>query len=325
MLADIARLIDACKRTRVLIVGDAILDSYFEGSALRFCREAPVPNVTISRRVDLAGGAANTARNIAALAGRTDFLTVVGDDDEGRRLSEALEKQNVHTGHVAMERGRRTRAKHRVVAESQLLLSFDCGDTGPVGRDAEQQLLELLSASYRLADAVIVADYGYGAVTPRVIAALAALQSQHPRTLVIDSRHRLTAFRNARPTAVKPNFEEFQALIGMAGTPPDIDRAELAMRRAPSILRRTGADIAAITLDGDGAVLARRGARPQRFFARPGLVRCSAGAGDTYVAMMALALTQGLPLETVGELCAGAASVVIGEERTAACSAAQLH
>src|SRR5947209_18848280 len=70
----------------VLVVGEAILDSYLEGTAGRLCREAPVPIVSVTVRNDVPGGAANTAVNVHTLGGRVHFLTVVGDDAEGQLI-----------------------------------------------------------------------------------------------------------------------------------------------------------------------------------------------------------------------------------------------
>ena len=97
---DSSQLIDAFPGMRVLVVGDAILDRYLEGEKLRFSREAPVPNVTVSRRRDTAGGAANTAANVRALGASVDFLGVLGDDPEGEFLRAVPDVREVSIGHA---------------------------------------------------------------------------------------------------------------------------------------------------------------------------------------------------------------------------------
>ena len=94
----------------VVVIGEAMLDSYLDGPGDRLCREAPVPIVSVTRRTDVPGGAANTAVNVAALGARARLLSVVGDDHEGELLRLALGRAGVATADVVSERGRRTLA-----------------------------------------------------------------------------------------------------------------------------------------------------------------------------------------------------------------------
>src|SRR5437763_189165 len=190
-----------------------MLDVYLEGSAGRICREAPVPIVDVTSRVNAAGGAANTALNIAALGARASLLSVTGDDAEHELIRVGLERHGVDTDHVLAISERRTLAKHRVVADSQLLVRFDEGSTSTIDSDIEQVVIDRLRRMFAAADAVIVSDYGYGVLTPAVVRELAALQAQSPRVLVVDSRD-LQRYRPTRPTVVKPNYQEAVRLLG---------------------------------------------------------------------------------------------------------------
>ncbi len=116
MQANLSHIVDSFEKLTVLVVGEAILDSYLDGTAQRLSREAPVPIVTVSDRSDAPGGAANTAANIRSLGGRVIFLSIVGADPEGAMLRRALEARDVGTDHLLMDPGRRTLAKHRVMA-----------------------------------------------------------------------------------------------------------------------------------------------------------------------------------------------------------------
>lgn len=309
---------------RVLVVGDSILDSYLEGDGLRFCREAPVPNVSVHKRVDRAGGAANTAVNLRALGAAVDYLSVVGADAEGDRLLELLQGTGVGVKQVLRSRSRRTRTKHRVLAETQLLLSFDSGDTGPVKATIEQRLRRALQNCFHDYDAVIVADYDYGLLSNRGIDTIARLQRHRPQLLVVDSRRRLDAFRITRPSAVKPNYEEAAALLGAARLHRHTSRWEAIEAHGPALLELTGAQLAAVTLDRDGALLLQPDGQTQRVFARPTQLRCAAGAGDTFIAALTLALAAGASARLAGELAAAASAIVVTDPYTAACSATQL-
>src|SRR3954467_2606173 len=124
--------LDAMAGRRVLVVGEAMLDTYLIGSANRLSREAPVPVVAVEERVDAAGGAANSAVNLRALGARVEFLSVVGTDDEADRLRAALGQAGVPDHDVLGAPDRRTLAKHRVLAGEQMLVRFDSGTTAPL-------------------------------------------------------------------------------------------------------------------------------------------------------------------------------------------------
>ena len=186
-------LINAWQKLTVLVVGEAMLDSYLEGTSSRLCQEAPVPVVDISDRRDVPGGAANTAANIVSLGAKAVFLSVVGDDHEGDKLKRILRQRGIATEHL-LTTSRTTLAKQRVLAASQLIVRFDQGSTKAIAQEVEQELIERLVTLFTECDAVIVSDYGYGILTPRVIETLVKLQADRPRVLVVDSK-RLEAYR----------------------------------------------------------------------------------------------------------------------------------
>src|SRR5579884_1794882 len=200
MNTSLPRLIDAFAGLRVAVVGEAMLDSYLEGTARTLCREAPVPIVAVSGRRDAPGGAANTAANVAALGARATFLSVVGDDAEGVLLRRALAERGVGDEGLIAHPARRTLVKHRVVADGQMLVRFDQGSTEPIDAETEAALRDRLRAAFARCDAIIVSDYGYGVLTPGLVETLTDLQARTPRVLVVDAKD-LTAYRHAGATA----------------------------------------------------------------------------------------------------------------------------
>ena len=325
MRSDIQQIVQAFARQRVLVVGDAILDRYMHGSELRFCREAPVPNVTIERSVDRGGGAANTALNLRALGADVTFMGVLGDDAAGDTLDALLRAAGIHTERTIRQPGRATRAKHRVIASSQLLLSFDTGSRDAVDVASERALMTALLDRASAFDAIVAADYGYGTMTDGVIGALTDRRRDIPRErLVVDSRHRLPQFAIARPDAVKPNFEEACELVPELARVARAERAGAVQKAAARIRALTGAQMTAVTLDCDGAVLVGTDST-HRVMAPPVPMPLAAGAGDTFTATLALALAAGAPESVAGELACRAASCVVGKEGTATCSSTELQ
>jgi rfaE bifunctional protein kinase chain/domain len=240
MAESLPEIIAAGCGLHLLVIGEALLDAYLEGTAGRLCPEAPAPVVDVAARLTAPGGAANAAANAAALGARVTFLSVVGDDPEGAALRADLEAAGVSPGHVLTQPGRRTLAKQRVCAAGQVLCRLDAGDTGPVGAAQEDELLLLLGALWASCDAVLLSDYGYGVLTPRVVEAVAALQARRPRVVVADSK-RLAALRSVAPTAVKPNRAEALRLLGLPATPPVGGRAAALAPHGPRLLELTGA------------------------------------------------------------------------------------
>jgi D-beta-D-heptose 7-phosphate kinase/D-beta-D-heptose 1-phosphate adenosyltransferase len=320
----LAQLLESFRGRRVLVIGEAMLDSYLEGTSGRLCREAPVPIVTLHSRTDAAGGAANTAVNVRSLGGEVEFLSATGDDEEGSTLRRILCERGVPLEHVLALRGRRTLAKQRVIASGQLLVRFDQGSTEPLDAEWEAALIDRLTALYSSCDAVIVSDYGYGVLTPRLIAALARLQRHTPRLLLADAKD-LTAYRQVGLTAVKPNYEEAVHLLGAGRRETTEDRATQMAALSERLLELLGTQMAAITLDCDGALLCEREHPPYRTYARPTRNSRAAGAGDTFISALALALSAGADTPSAAELASAAARIVVAKDGTATCSAAELR
>jgi D-beta-D-heptose 7-phosphate kinase/D-beta-D-heptose 1-phosphate adenosyltransferase len=211
----------------------------------------------------------------------------------------------------------------RIVAAGQLLLRLDQGSTEPLDEKTERAFIDRLTALYPHADAVIVSDYRYGVLTPRLVRVLADLQTRWSKVLVADSR-RLAVFRDAGVTAVKPNYEEAVQLLGARTLDGFRVRAEGIAAYGERLLDLTGAQIAAVTLDSEGALVFERGRPPYRTYAQPAR-SCVAGAGDTFTSALGLALAAGASTAAAAELASGAAAVVVGKEGTAACSAQELR
>jgi len=207
-------LIDVFTELKIVVVGDAMLDTYLEGSTDRLCREAPVPVVTLFNQKCAPGGAANTALNVSDLGGQTTFLSVIGDDLEGQRLAQLLQERGVNTDFLLTHPARRTLAKNRILAGSQMMLRFDQGSTEPIDSVVEQTLINRLTDLFPYCDALIISDYGYGILTPRLIEAIGQLQAQTPWLLAADSKH-LEAYQRLGVTVVKPNYQEVVKLLGI--------------------------------------------------------------------------------------------------------------
>lgn len=369
MKTELVKLLDEIVGLNVVVIGEAMLDCYLSGVADRLCPEAPVPVVTVTDRKQAPGGAANTAVNVHTLGARVTFLSVIGDDWEGALLRQALEEHGLSTKYVLTQPARRTLAKQRVMAASQLLVRFDQGSTDAIDSQTEQALIAQLERCFPECDAVIVSDYGYGILTAGVIQAIAKLQnscalrrsSGQARVLVVDSKQ-LTAYHHVGVTAVKPNYNEAVQLLGVealhATSLSDGDaRADQIAKHGERLLDLTGAQIAAVTLDVEGAIIFERDRPAYRTYARrtshsrvwessaeregrdvvssarnfvregtaPRRLSAATGAGDTFVSALAIALAAGAPTPAAADLASAAAAVVVEKDGTTACSVQELR
>jgi D-beta-D-heptose 7-phosphate kinase/D-beta-D-heptose 1-phosphate adenosyltransferase len=316
-------LIDRLPEVEVLVVGDVILDRYVGGETRRLCREAPVPVVSLGDRLEVPGGAGNTAANVAALGGRVELLSVIGGDDAGVRLRGALADAGVGTRHLLTASGRSTLVKTRVSVGSQMLARLDEGSDGPLDAAVEDRLIARLRERFPGVDAVVVSDYRSGVVTPRVIDALAELQARAPQLVVVDAK-RASAYRHVGVTAVKPNYPEAAALLE-AGRPGDDGRVDRIEEEGARLLELTGADIAAVTLDSEGALVFERGRPPHRTYSEPVDPRLATGAGDTFTSAFTLALAARAHTPAAAELASMAAAVVVRQPGTTSCSVQELR
>ncbi|GMA15510.1 D-glycero-beta-D-manno-heptose 1-phosphate adenylyltransferase (plasmid) [Deinococcus metallilatus] len=312
------------RHLRVAVIGEAMLDSYLYGSADRLCREAPVPIVALHGRHDVPGGAANAAVNVRALGASVEFLSVVGADPEGDILLSRLEEAGVDTSGVVRSPTRETLVKQRVMAASQILLRLDRGTESDVAGADEEALLDALRAAFRRADAVIVSDYGYGILTPRLIEALAEEQGRSPRVLVADAKQ-LERYRDVGVTAAKPNYGEALRLLHEPALHTAEERLAQVAGWEEAVLEKTGARIVAVTLDVEGALVFEQGQPAYRTFTQPHSNANATGAGDTFVSALALALAAGADTPAAADLASAAATVVVQRDGTTVCKTAELR
>jgi D-beta-D-heptose 7-phosphate kinase/D-beta-D-heptose 1-phosphate adenosyltransferase len=165
----------------------------------------------------------------------------------------------------------------------------------------------------------LVSDYAAGTMGSSLIAALGRLQATAPQVLVIDAKN-LAAYRGVSATAVKPNYQETIRLLGLHQAASTSHRVDQLKRDGQRILSLLDAHMAAVTLDSEGALLFERGAPPYRTYAHPVPASKATGAGDTFAAVLALALAAGCPPPAAGELASAAATIAVDQTVTATAS-----
>jgi D-beta-D-heptose 7-phosphate kinase/D-beta-D-heptose 1-phosphate adenosyltransferase len=319
MLLDWRSLVDRFQGRNVLVIGETMLDRYLRGTTDRVCREAPVPIVAIAETEEAPGGAANVAANVAALGGHATFVSVVGDDEAGNTAVRLLQDRGVDARFVLTQSDRRTLSKQRIVAGSQMLLRLDDGSTEPVTPRIERSLIESIRGAWQEADVIVISDYGYGVLTPGVVEALAGLQSMQPRPILVDAKD-ILSYRTLTPAVVKPNYSEACRLLGVEVLHGASERSGQLAGLSSTLLELTGAQNAVVTLDEDGAVVLHRLEAAYTVHA-PRLHHArAAGAGDSFLATLALALAAEAGAASGAEVAAWAAAIAVRTDGTAVCT-----
>lgn len=311
----------------VAVVGDLIADHYLVTEPRGLSREAPVMVLRHTSERWVPGGAANAARNAAALGARTKAVGVLGRDASGRTLVEALEADGVDVGAVATVPGWTTPTKTRIVSAEprrnlQQVLRVDRDPAGPCDAGARARLRERVRALAGVADVVIVSDYEYGAVDAELAREVVAL-CQGGTLCVLDPRSRLDGFEGI--TALSPNVGELAQLTFRR--PEALADARELSRAADEVLERTRARWLLVTRGNRGMALFGEGC-PEAGTAveasGQGNVTDVSGAGDTAAAVFALALGAGQDPAEAMVLANAASGVVVMENGAAVCTPAQL-
>jgi rfaE bifunctional protein kinase chain/domain len=292
------------RKARVLVVGDVMLDRYWLGDATRISPEAPVPVVLFREERVSAGGAANVARNCAALGTRTQLLSVVGDDREGDDLRKMLERDGVRVS-FHKDPNIRTIQKLRVIARQQQLLRIDIET--PPSREVLASKRADFDAALPSCDAVILSDYGKGGLA-HISRMIGAARAAGKRVLVDPKGDDYSRYKGAH--VVTPNAAELREVVGAWKTERDLER------RAQALRRQLGLEALLLTRGADGMTLFRQG-RALTVKAEKREVFDVTGAGDTVIATVGAMLAAGELLERAVRVANRAAGIVVGKFGTA--------
>jgi D-beta-D-heptose 7-phosphate kinase/D-beta-D-heptose 1-phosphate adenosyltransferase len=295
----------------VLVAGDVMLDRFIVGRVTRISPEAPVPIVRFESEHVRLGGAANVAHNIAALGGRAALVGIVGADAAGARLREQLAAAGVGADGLVEDRSRPTTEKVRVVTErNQQVARIDYESDADAQGEVQRATVDRAARLARDARALLVSDYLKGAITRPLIEALLQRRSASPSdkrpALIVDPKiPHLACYAGA--TLITPNHHEAEI-----GSHRRIRTDDDAREAARAFRARAQCDAVLITRGEQGMWLSSADAEGSI----PAVARevsDVAGAGDTVVATLALALAAGATLTEAAVLANYAAGIVVAK------------
>ena len=324
-LPRVQAILAAARKTRVLVVGDVMLDQFIWGSVARISPEAPVPVVDFQRESFMPGGAANVARNLTAMGVSVELLGAVGQDAPADNLRELLRTQKIGCRGLVASATRRTSLKTRIVAQTQQVVRIDRETRETLAPKLTRRLLASIKTLLPKTDAVIVGDYGKGVVTQDLLNELKPLCRAQGVWLSLDPKpvHNLNI---AGFSLMTPNRKEAFALAGISDDTRHANPLEDKNLRlvAERLLHEIRPAVLLITLGELGMLLCQRGQPPVHIHTVAQEVFDVSGAGDTVIATFTLAIAAGAaPLEAA-ILSNHAAGIVVGKVGTATASATEL-
>lgn len=314
----VQHLLNTARNSRVLVVGDVMLDQFIWGSVVRISPEAPVPVVEFERESYMPGGAANAARNLTALRVNTELFGTVGHDHAAQQLKQLLHEQHIGCDGLLPHPGRATSLKTRIVAHKQQVVRIDRETRDGLDGKLMNRLLEVFKARLKKADAVIICDYGKGVVTQPLLNEIKTLCRARGVWLSLDPKpyHFLNL---SNLSLVTPNRKEAFELAKIPDETRNNDPFKDAnlMMVADRLLNELRPAMLLITLGELGMLLCQRDQKPFHIPTVAREVFDVSGAGDTVIATFTLAIAAGASPVEAAIISNHAAGIVVGKIGTA--------
>lgn len=292
-------------KPKILVIGDLMIDHYLWGSCERISPEAPVQVVDIAKESTVLGGAGNVINNLAALGADVHVSSVIGDDDNGRELMGMLKDIDVDTSYIAVQKGRKTSKKSRVIASSQQVLRYDRESKDEISKSISDEVIDSIKNTLSGYDAVILSDYGKGVLSAYLCHGIIEMCAKEGVKVLVDPKGTDYAkYRGAY--LLTPNKKEAALATGIS-----IKDRESLKEALLKLKQECDLQISMITLSEDGIATYDEELKISPTVAKE--VYDVTGAGDTVIASIALALSAKKSIDEAAAFANLAAGVVVGK------------
>lgn len=299
------------KEPKIAVIGDLMIDHYIWGSCERISPEAPVQVVNVNRENSVLGGAGNVLNNLHALGAKVSLFSVVGDDSSAIYMREILDQSNLNY-HLAVEEGRDTTKKSRIIASNQQIIRYDNETVRDITLASQMDILNYFQQELFSFDIIILSDYGKGVLTPNLCRDIISQCKDLGKPILVDPKgDDFSKYRGA--TLLTPNKKE-----ASLATKIDIDNPKELERALVYLKSNFELEYSIITLSEDGIALFDNEVKQIPTVAKE--VYDVTGAGDTVIASLAVALGSDFTIKEACEFANKSAGVVVAKVGSATVS-----
>ncbi len=301
---EIAGLFKKFEQLNILIIGDVMIDSYLWGDVDRISPEAPVPIVSVKKRANRLGGAANVALNIKAMGANPILCSVIGSDEKAGTFMDLMEKRKMVKRGILKSNNRLTTTKFRVIGNNTQMLRVDEEIENPLNSEDHLNFIQLIEELFRehRIDGVIFQDYDKGVISASLINEVNALAASKNVPVAVDPKKRnFVDYKNLK--LFKPNLKELREGLGT-----DFEKVDLeSLRKATRLLHdHQNIELVLATLSEEGVYISRKIDNSTfEEYKLPAHIRSIAdvsGAGDTVVSLATLCLALNLPIKDIAAI-----------------------
>jgi rfaE bifunctional protein kinase chain/domain len=301
---NISRLFDQFEDTKVLVLGDVMIDAYFYGSVSRISPEAPVPIVNLTKKEQRLGGAANVALNLKSLGAVPIICSIKGNDADGQRLKELCRENGLVIEGLINDYKRETTVKTRIIGNSHQLLRIDEEDTADIDESVEDLVYEAVNSFIDQVDVLIFQDYNKGLLTAGLIQRVIALCTRKKVPMVVDPKFN-NFYEYKGVTLFKPNKKEIQQAENIT---EKLNLRDIKVL-ANTVRQKLNADKIMTTLSEDGVIIINK-TETIHLPAHARKIVDVSGAGDSVLSVAALCVAAGISDEIIAALSNLAGGIV---------------
>lgn len=302
-MVKLTRTINRFGNSKVMVIGDFVLDTYTIGKARRISPEAPVAVVQVSKEEHRPGMAGNVILNLISMGSEVVAVGRVGSDYAGESLLDALKSEKVDTRGIFVQQGFSTPVKNRIIAENQQIVRVDYEQNAPIPELLEQHVIEILPELLKGVAVIAISDYGKGFLSRTLLGSIIDHAKQIGIPVIADPKG-IDFSKYQGATIIKPNLSEAYAAANLPHETP----LEYAAAR---VLEISQAEVLMVTRAEAGISLFYKNGDRQDFPVAVREVKDVTGAGDTVLAMLTCATAHGLPIDEAAQLSNIAAGIAI--------------
>ncbi|MDA2919555.1 D-glycero-beta-D-manno-heptose-7-phosphate kinase [Desulfobacterota bacterium AH_259_B03_O07] len=316
----ISSIVKRYNKKRIMVVGDIMLDRYIFGTVSKISPEAPVPILKSTEEEISLGGAANVAANLKSLGASVDIFGVIGNDSEGKRVSDLLKRSSIKPKGLVVDSSRATTTKTRLVTRNQQVARIDKEKEDFISNKIQKMVLSTINRHFdkHFPDGIIISDYKKGCISKDLCEKIIQLAREHKIFLVVDPKgDDFTKYKGA--SVITPNKVEAESVCGFP-----IDDEKTLKKAFEKLVKITRCEGVLITRGKDGISYYKKGGKIHTKHSDAREIFDVTGAGDTVVSVFMLSYLASGSWDDSVQIANKAAGIVVSKLGTSKVSPREL-